>query len=201
MLDLGWSELMMIAVLTVIVVGPKKLPRVLRTVTQGVRKVRNIAGEFQSSLDDMAREADMEDLQKQLREQANKSMQDHLNTIDPSGETAQVVDDVKSTVSKEVEQAEASAEEVKSAAEDADKSAGIADKALEDDAMGDEPTSKKKESAKKSAVKKARANKATAKKKAAKKSAKKSSAKKPAAKIEIVKQENTKIGEPKDGSA
>ena len=73
---------MMVAVVTVIVVGPKELPRVLRTVNQTVRKVRKMAGEFQSSIDEMAREAELDDLQKKLRDQANSNMQDHLNTLD-----------------------------------------------------------------------------------------------------------------------
>lgn len=45
MLDLGWSELLMIAMITVIVVGPRELPRVLRTVTQGMAPLVRNAGE------------------------------------------------------------------------------------------------------------------------------------------------------------
>ena len=57
MLDVGWQELFLIAVITIIVVGPKEIPRVLRTVTLWVRKVKDMAREFQTSIDDIAREA------------------------------------------------------------------------------------------------------------------------------------------------
>ena len=46
----------------VIVVGPKEIPRVLRTVTGAMRKIRGMAREFQSSIDDLAREAELDDL-------------------------------------------------------------------------------------------------------------------------------------------
>ena len=57
---------MLVAVITVLVVGPKELPRVLRTVTYWVRKVRGLAGEFQKTMEDMAREADLEDIKKDM---------------------------------------------------------------------------------------------------------------------------------------
>ncbi len=68
MLGISWPELMVVAVFTVLVLGPKELPRVLRTVTRVVRKIRNLSAEFQSTLNDMAREADLEDLKKNFAE-------------------------------------------------------------------------------------------------------------------------------------
>ena len=65
MLGVGWPELMVIAVVTVLVVGPKELPRVLRTVMQLSRKAREMATEFQSGMDQLARESDLEDLRKE----------------------------------------------------------------------------------------------------------------------------------------
>ena len=62
MLDIGWAELMVIGTLALIVVGPKELPRLLRTVGQFVGKARGIAREFQRSMEDAAREADLKDL-------------------------------------------------------------------------------------------------------------------------------------------
>ncbi|MEM0923020.1 MAG: Sec-independent protein translocase protein TatB [Pseudomonadota bacterium] len=62
MFDLGWTELLLIGAVALIVVGPKDLPRMMRTVGQYAGKARGMAREFQRSMDDAAREADMEEL-------------------------------------------------------------------------------------------------------------------------------------------
>ena len=62
MLDIGWTELMVIGVIALLVVGPKELPRLLRTVGQFVGKARGMAREFQRSMEDAAREADLKEL-------------------------------------------------------------------------------------------------------------------------------------------
>jgi len=62
MLDLGWSELLIIGVAALIVVGPKDLPRMLRTLGQYAGKARGIARDFQRSMDEAARQADIEEL-------------------------------------------------------------------------------------------------------------------------------------------
>lgn len=66
MLSIGWPELLVIAVVTVLVVGPREIPRVLRTVTLWARKARELARDFQTGLDDLAREADVEDLKRDI---------------------------------------------------------------------------------------------------------------------------------------
>ena len=86
MLDIGWPELFLIAVVTIIVVGPKELPRVVRTVSGVIRKVRGLAGEFQTTLDDMAREADLEDIKKEIERVSQVDVADEFKaTFDPSG--------------------------------------------------------------------------------------------------------------------
>ena len=62
MLDLGWSELLIIGVVALIVVGPKDLPKMLRTLGQYAGRAKSIAREFQRSMDDAARQADIEEL-------------------------------------------------------------------------------------------------------------------------------------------
>ncbi len=103
MFDIGWSEMAVIALLTLIVIGPKELPRVLRTVGQWVRKAQSLAREFQRGLDDMAREADLEDAKKLLdsgRSLANpKKMV--MDTIDPTGSVEQEARDLQSSMSVE----------------------------------------------------------------------------------------------------
>jgi sec-independent protein translocase protein TatB len=62
MLDLGWSEMLIIGVVTLIVVGPKDLPKMLRTLGQYAGRAKGIARDFQRSMDDAARQADIEEL-------------------------------------------------------------------------------------------------------------------------------------------
>jgi sec-independent protein translocase protein TatB len=64
MFDIGWSELLVIAVVALIVIGPKELPGVLRNVGHWMGKVRRMAGEFQSQFQEAMREAEMADLKK-----------------------------------------------------------------------------------------------------------------------------------------
>jgi sec-independent protein translocase protein TatB len=64
MFDIGWSELVVIAVVALIVIGPKELPGVLRNVGHWMGKVRRMAGEFQSQFQEAMREAEMADLKK-----------------------------------------------------------------------------------------------------------------------------------------
>ena len=87
MFDIGWPELMVIGVLTIIVVGPKELPRVLRTVTGIIRKIRMMAGDFQNSIEDIAREADMQDIKKQLEDVGKRDIgKDVEEYLDPTGD-------------------------------------------------------------------------------------------------------------------
>jgi len=66
MFDIGWTELLFLGVLAILVVGPKDLPRMMRVVGRYVGKVRGMAREFQRSFDDMAREAELEELKQQV---------------------------------------------------------------------------------------------------------------------------------------
>lgn len=59
MLDIGWQELLVIGALALIVVGPKDLPSLLRSVGQWVGKVRGMARDFQRTMNDAARETEM----------------------------------------------------------------------------------------------------------------------------------------------
>jgi sec-independent protein translocase protein TatB len=64
MLDLGWSELLVIGIVALLVVGPKDLPSMFRTVGQYVGKARSMAREFQRSMEDAARQSDIDELRK-----------------------------------------------------------------------------------------------------------------------------------------
>lgn len=66
MLDIGWSEMALIALLALIVIGPKDLPRVMRTVGQWVRKARGFARDFQSSLDEMIQDDELREAKRTI---------------------------------------------------------------------------------------------------------------------------------------
>jgi sec-independent protein translocase protein TatB len=87
MFDLAWSHLLLIGVVALLVIGPKDLPRALRTMGIWVGRARAIAREFQSSLDQMIREAELEEMRKQVETVAKLDLNQAVeNTVDPGGE-------------------------------------------------------------------------------------------------------------------
>ncbi|MCW5732045.1 MAG: Sec-independent protein translocase protein TatB [Alphaproteobacteria bacterium] len=87
MLDIGWSEMALIALVVIVVIGPKDLPKVLRAVGQFTAKARSMAREFQNSLDDIAREAEVADLKQDISKLAQLDIREEIeNKVDPEGE-------------------------------------------------------------------------------------------------------------------
>ncbi len=68
MFDIGWSELLVIGVVALIIVGPKELPKLFRTVGQFVGKARGMAREFQRAMDRAADEAGVKDVKETFQE-------------------------------------------------------------------------------------------------------------------------------------
>jgi sec-independent protein translocase protein TatB len=68
MFDIGWGEFLVIGIVALIVIGPKELPGVLRTLGQAMTKVRRMAAEFQGQFNEAMREAEMADVKKQIDE-------------------------------------------------------------------------------------------------------------------------------------
>lgn len=66
MFDIGWSELLVIAIVALVVIGPKDLPHAFRVAGQWMAKARNLAREFQSHVDDMVRESDLSDMKREF---------------------------------------------------------------------------------------------------------------------------------------
>ncbi len=83
MFDLEWSKLLVIGVIALMVIKPKDLPRVLRTVGHWVRQARQVASEFQSSIEQMAREAELSDVKKEIEDATRKVTSDIEKSIDP----------------------------------------------------------------------------------------------------------------------
>ena len=66
MLDIGFPEFLLISFVLLIVVGPKDLPKVLRSINTFVRKIKSMASQFHSGIDDLANESEISDLRKEV---------------------------------------------------------------------------------------------------------------------------------------
>jgi sec-independent protein translocase protein TatB len=71
MFDISWTEFVLIGVVALVVIGPKELPAVMRTMGQWTRKVRGMAADFQNQFQEAMREAEMADLKKQVDDMAH----------------------------------------------------------------------------------------------------------------------------------
>jgi len=86
MFNFAWSELGMIAVVALILIGPKDMPVAIRTVTELIRKARRMAGEFQTHVDDLVREANLTEVRDQISELRNYDIRGEIERqIDPDG--------------------------------------------------------------------------------------------------------------------
>lgn len=86
MFDIGWDEMLFTAIVAIVVIGPKDLPRALRTAGRWIGKVRRVSGHFRSGIETMIREAEMEDMEKKWREQNEAVMREHPAVAEPVGE-------------------------------------------------------------------------------------------------------------------
>lgn len=86
MLGLDWSELALIAVVAVVVIGPKDLPDAVRGIAKGIQKLRRMAWEFQGQVDEVVREAKLEDVRNSINEIRNFNVRDIVEKeIDKDG--------------------------------------------------------------------------------------------------------------------
>ncbi len=90
MFEIGWSELMVIGVVLIVVVGPKDLPRMLRTFGKATSQMRRMAGDFRRQFDEALREAELDEVRNTVRD-VNKmnpaaGVRDALNPIRAVGD-------------------------------------------------------------------------------------------------------------------
>ena len=97
MLDIGWTELLVIGTIALVVVGPKDLPRVLRYVGYWVGKARSMAREFQRAIDQYAKEADLEDVKK-VATAPSRAKGALKNAIDPKGALTKSMTETESSI-------------------------------------------------------------------------------------------------------
>src|SRR5205807_6790293 len=90
LLDFGWSELMLIGIVALVVIGPKDLPKALRVAGFWVRKARTLSREFQSSVEQMIREAELDEMRQELKKATEIDLdKEFRQTIDPTGSLAE----------------------------------------------------------------------------------------------------------------
>lgn len=95
MLDLGWTELAIVAVIALMVIGPKDLPKVLRTLGQWTRRLRGLAREFQGHIDDVIRDSELEDVRDGLKKARRTNIGESINKmVDPDGTVTREMNDI-----------------------------------------------------------------------------------------------------------
>lgn len=87
MLDVGWSELLVIAIVMIVVVGPKDLPKMLRAFGKATVRMRATANEFRNQFNEALKEAELEDV---------KNIIDETRKLDPRSKLTQVFDPIRS---------------------------------------------------------------------------------------------------------
>lgn len=87
MFDIAPTELLMVALIALVVIGPKDLPRAMRVVGKWMGKARGMARHFRSGFDTMMREAELEELEKQWRQQ-NEDIMRQFPRVDEMAESA-----------------------------------------------------------------------------------------------------------------
>ena len=93
MFDIGWQELFIVAILALIVVGPKDLPRAIRNIMGLVRKARIMARDFQVGIDDVVREADLDDIKNDIEKLSDGEIDKQIKSaFDPRGDLTSNLD-------------------------------------------------------------------------------------------------------------
>ena len=153
---LGSFELLMIAIVAIIVVGPKDLPKLLRTVGQFMTKIRGLAREFQGYIDEAARETGLDDVKKEVSKMTNFTVTDP--STKPGNVKSAIQESAPKTDTPKTDSAKADTSKPETAKADTSASQAAQNKTT---AAG---ASKKAPAAKKPAAKKTAAKTAPAKK-------------------------------------
>jgi sec-independent protein translocase protein TatB len=88
MFDVGASELLLIVIVAVVVIGPKDMPMALRTAGRWIGKMRKMSNHFRSGIDAMVREAELEEMERKWREQ-NEAIMKAAPTLSSTNPTAE----------------------------------------------------------------------------------------------------------------
>jgi len=77
MLDVAPTELLLVALVALVVIGPKDLPRAMRVVGQWVARARGVARHFRTGIDEMIRQAELEEMEKKWKAENERIMSEH----------------------------------------------------------------------------------------------------------------------------
>jgi sec-independent protein translocase protein TatB len=133
MFDVGWIEMALIALIALLVIGPKELPKAMRSLAKWTRKARSMAREFQSGIDDMVRDADLEDTRKAIEAAKSFDIGKTMGeTIDPTGSLGDEAKELEHEMAREV------AEDAGDGAGESDAPGGVTGGVTEDAAEGAE---------------------------------------------------------------
>lgn len=118
MLDFGWTELLLIAVVAVVVIGPKDLPKAMAGLADWIRKLRSMASDFQGQVDDMVKGTELEDVRKAAQGLNRYNVKRQLtNTIDPKGQMKKALEETRQAVNARVDAPSPSATTIASSSE------------------------------------------------------------------------------------
>ena len=96
MFDIGWSEMAIIALVALLVLGPKELPQAMKSFAQFSKKMRRYANEFRAGVDNIVREAELEDAKKALDTVRAVNPKNAIKKlVDPTGEMTETVKSVE----------------------------------------------------------------------------------------------------------
>ena len=98
MLDIGGWEFLVVAFVLIMVVGPKELPRMLRSFTGFTKQMRRMAREFTDGMHQLAADADVADLKATMDKAKGGNLDDLANAIDPGGSVSEQVRELGDTV-------------------------------------------------------------------------------------------------------
>lgn len=136
MFDVAWSELVVIAVIALIVIGPKELPGVLRAIGHWMGKIRRMAAEFQGQFQEAMREAEVADLKKSVDDLSTTAS--NLTDFNPMAEAQKEIDSVVDSANKALSEPQVQTP-LEITSSDAASSAEPAPSASPDHAAGDAP--------------------------------------------------------------
>lgn len=87
MFDFAWTEIALIGIVALIAIGPKDMPVAIRAISGAIKKARRMAGEFQTHVDEMVREANLDEVRTQFSELRNFNLKGVVEKhVDPDGE-------------------------------------------------------------------------------------------------------------------